>query len=272
MTTYEQFPSTYDGVTKLAQHLRGSEGCPWDREQTHHSLGPGLLEECYELVNAIEQADTRKMAEELGDVLFNLVLQIQIGREAGEFSEPQLMRSLVDKLVSRHPHVFGDVEVADSREVEANWEVVKRKEASQTSRSVLDGVPGNMPSLAYAQAIQQRAAGAKFDWQEVKGVLDKVVEELRELSQVRSQTEREQELGDLLFSMVNAARWLGVDAEGALRRANARFHRRFTAMEELGRQQGMYFPDLPMDNKETLWQEVKRMEGAGNDSTTESAS
>ena len=224
MTTHEQFPSTYEGVTKLAQHLRSLEGCPWDREQTHHSLGPGLLQECYELVDAIEQADPHKMAEELGDVLFNLVLQIQIGREAGEFSEPQLMRSLVDKLVRRHPHVFGDVDAADAREVEANWEVIKRKEAFETSRSVLDGVPGNMPSLAYAQAIQQRAAGARFDWQEVEGVLDKVVEELQELSEVRSQAERERELGDLLFSMVNAVRWLGVDAEGALRRSNARFY------------------------------------------------
>ena len=253
MTAHEQFPSAYEGITKLAQHLRGPEGCPWDREQTHHSLGPGLLEECYELVDAIEQADTHKMAEELGDVLFNLVMQIQIGQEAGEFSEPQLMRSLVDKLVRRHPHVFGDVEAADAREVEANWEVIKRKEASETSRSVLDGVPGNMPSLAYAQAIQQRAAGARFDWQEVKGVLDKVVEELQELSQVASQTERERELGDLLFSMVNAARWLGVDAERALRGSNARFYRRFTAMEELSQQRGMHFPDLPMDHKEVLW-------------------
>ena len=257
----EQYPGTYQGLIQLIERLRGPGGCPWDREQTPESLKRLFLEECYELIEAIEQDDTQKLIEELGDVMFHVAFQIQIGKEADQFTHEQVLESLVAKLIRRHPHIFGDVRVADAREVEANWDVIKREEKTAGDASILDGVPRQMPALSYAHAIQERAARAGFDWEEFGGVLEKVAEELGELGQVRSAAERETELGDLLFSIVNATRWLGVDSEETLRHANARFYRRFATMEKLSRQRGLSFPDLSLDEKEALWQEAKRLEG-----------
>jgi tetrapyrrole methylase family protein/MazG family protein len=257
----QTFPSTYDGLLQLVQRLRGPDGCPWDREQTHQSVKRQLLEECYELVEAIEEGDADKMVEELGDVLFHVVFQTQIGTEEGELTQEQVLGSLIEKLVRRHPHVFGDEEVSDARDVEANWDAIKRLEAAGTEASILDGVPRQMPALSYAQTIQRRAARAGFDWEDAQGVLDKVAEELDELASAESLEERESELGDLLFSLVNAARWLGMDAEGALSQTNNRFYRRFAAMEGLCRERDLSFPELSLDEKEALWQEVKSKVG-----------
>lgn len=261
MRSEDRYPRTFDGLLQLVQHLRGPEGCPWDQEQTRDSLKRLLIEECYELVDAMEHGDARKLVEELGDVLFHVVFQIQLGSETGEFTHQQVLQTLLDKLVRRHPHVFGDVQVAGAREVETNWDAIKRKEQSGSDASILDGVPRQMPALAYAQAIQGRAARARFDWEDFQGVLAKVVEELGELEDAQSQEQRKGELGDLLFSIVNSARWLDVDAEEALRHANGRFQRRFARMERLSNERGLAFTELPMDAKEALWLEAKALEG-----------
>ena len=261
MKDQERYPGTYEGLVRLLQRLRGPEGCPWDKEQTRGSMARLFLEESYELIEAIEQGDKEKLVDELGDVLFHVLFQIQIGEEAGELTRDQVLQSLVDKLIRRHPHIFGDASAGDAREVEANWEAVKQREREATDASMLDGVPKQMPALSYAQAVQVRAARVGFDWDEFSGVLEKVTEELAELEGVESHAEREGELGDILFSIVNAARWLGVDPEAALRGTNAGFYRRFAAMERLSRERGLSFPDLPLDEKEALWQEAKGLVG-----------
>ena len=261
MSDQESYPSTYDGLVQLVERLRGMDGCPWDREQTRSSMKRLFLEECYELVESIEQADTKQLIEELGDVLFHLVFQVRIGKESGEFTQDQVFGTLIEKLVRRHPHVFGDVQVADARDVKQNWDAIKREERAGTDASILDGAPRRMPALSYAHAIQERAARTGFDWDDPRGVLAKLDEELDELQKARSAGEREQELGDLLFSLVNVARWMGADAEGALRHANSRFYQRFASMERLSRERGLSFPELSLDEKESLWQEAKRLVG-----------
>ena len=254
------FPSTYEGVRQLVERLRGPDGCPWDREQTSESLKHLLLEECYELVEAIEENDPSKMVEELGDVFLHLALQIQIGTEAGRFTGDQVFGGMVDKYVRRHPHVFGNDRMDDASEAVPRWDELKRKEREGSTKSTLDGLPKGMPALSYARAVQDRAARMGFDWEDYRGVIDKVSEELRELEDAESSEERESELGDILFSVVNASRWLGAEAETALRLSNRRFYTRFTTMERLCRERGESFKDLPLERKEQLWEEAKAIE------------
>ena len=254
-----EFPTTFDGLMRLVARLRGPDGCPWDEEQTRRSMGRYVLEECYELLEAIDEGDAEDMAEEIGDVMFHLAFQIQLGKEEGAFDEARVLRAIIDKLTRRHPHVFGDTEVSGAREVHDNWQVLKRAEHGGAELSALAGVPREMPALSHAQAIQERAAGVGFDWEDAGGVLQKVAEELAELEGAGSQEEKEAELGDVLFSIVNASRWMGIDAEGALRRASTRFRRRFAHMERLGRERGSPFAGLTLDQKEALWEEAKRL-------------
>ena len=256
-TPSDDFPATFDGLMALVARLRGPEGCPWDREQTSKSIRAGLLEECYELLEAIERDRSDEVLEELGDVLLHLAMQIQIAHEESRFSQRRVFRRQIEKLVRRHPHIFGGAHAADAREVEVQWEALKEREREASGRSLLDGVPGTMPALAYAQIIQKRAGRVGFDWPEIDGVLAKVVEELNELRDAPCQEQREEELGDLLFSMVNVSRWLGLEPEAALRGANARFRRRFSLMERLCRERGHSFADLSLEAKESLWQEAK---------------
>ena len=237
--------------------LRSPDGCPWDREQTADSLKHLFLEECYELVEAIEEGDSDKIAEELGDVLFHGASQIQMARERGDFDGADVFRRVIDKLVRRHPHVFGDDVMEDADQAVPKWDEIKRQELAGKDRSILDGTPKAMPALSYAQSVQGRAARMGFDWDDYDGALDKIVEELRELEAAGSDDERERELGDLLFSVVNASRWLGVEAETALRGANRKFHARFTAMERMARERGIDFESLSMNAKEGLWREAK---------------
>ena len=258
----EKYPSTFEGLLQLLERLRGPDGCPWDREQTRQSLRRQFVEEFYELLEAIDQDDAAHMADELGDVMLHIGFQLRLGEEAGDFTPSDVLAKLIEKLVRRHPHVFGDVAAGDAREVEANWEEIKRKEREDqpgNEASLLEGVPRGMPSLAYAQTVQVRAARTGFDWDDFSGVLGKVAEEVGELEEVESGPDRERELGDLLFSMVNAARWLGVDAEAALRQANSRFYTRFARMESLSRERDLSFLDMPLEDKESLWQEAKRL-------------
>ena len=255
MSIEKPYPSTYDGLRRLVQQLR--ERCPWDRQQTRDSMKRPFVEECYEFVEAIERGDVAHVVEELGDVMFHLAFQMQLGAEAGEFTQEEVFGSLVEKLVRRHPHVFGDAQATDAIQVKDNWDAIKREETAGTEASILGGVPSQMPALSHAQTVQGRAARVGFDWEDVQGVLDKVPEELLELEKARTDAERESEFGDLLFSMVNAARWTDVDAEAALRRTNARFRRRFAGMERLCRERDLSFVDLSLEEKEALWEEVK---------------
>ena len=256
-----KYPNSFEGLLRLIGRLRSPDGCPWDREQTRDSMRRYILEECYELLEAIDEGNTGRLAEELGDVLFHLAFQVQLGKEDGSLTEERVFQGVIEKLVQRHPHVFGGTDVADAREVESNWRAIKRQERPDAETSILEGVPKGLPALSYAQLLQERAAGAGFDWQELHGVIQKVQEELDELQRARSPAEREAELGDLLFSIVNVGRWLSADAEGALRRADARFRRRFTRMEKLSRERGVAFEGLTMAEKEALWQEAKDLVG-----------
>jgi tetrapyrrole methylase family protein/MazG family protein len=261
MDMKQEYPSTFDGLLRLVAHLRSPAGCPWDREQTRESMRRYILEECYELLEALDEGATSKLAEELGDLLFHLAFQIQLGAEEGALTHEQVFRAAIEKLTRRHPHVFGDETVSDARQVESNWAAIKRAERTDEESSILDGVPREMPALSYAQAIQQKAAYTGFDWEDVQGVLQKVGEEVEELRSAQSPGDRERELGDLLFSIVNLGRWLGADAEAALREAGARFRRRYNHMEKLSRERGDTFEGLTLDEKEALWQKAKRTVG-----------
>ena len=260
MPANSDFPPTFDGLYRLAAHLRSPDGCPWDREQTPDTLKHLFLEECYELVEAIESGDAEKVTEELGDVLFHAALQIVIAQESGAFSGEDVFGSVIAKLARRHPHVFGDAKVDSAEQAIPRWDEIKRAEMAGTDRSILDGVPKAMPALAYAQAVQGRAARMGFDWDEYAGVPEKIAEELREMEEAADPDARESEFGDALFSMVNASRWLGIEAETALRGSNRKFYTRFKRMERLARERGIDFESLPMPEKDALWDEVKALE------------
>jgi tetrapyrrole methylase family protein/MazG family protein len=254
-----EFTSDFDGLMELVARLREPDGCPWDREQTRRSMRHYILEECYELLEAMDEDRSGHIVEELGDVVFHMAFQIHLGEEEGAFDRERVYRTVIEKLIRRHPHVFGDTKVSGAGEVLDKWQEIKRAERKGEDASALDGVPKEMPALSYSQAIQQRAAGVGFDWEDASGVMDKVTEELSELSSADSPEEKEAELGDLLFSIVNASRWMGIDAEGALRGAGTRFRGRFAVMEQLCRDRGTPLETLALDAKEALWQESKRL-------------
>ena len=249
--------SRFDDLERIVARLRAPDGCPWDLEQTHASLKRYLLEECYEVLEALDEGDAEKLCEELGDLLLQIALHAQIAAEAGEFQMNDVLGSINAKLIHRHPHVFGDVKVADAREVEHNWEALKREER-QEKTSLLAGVAKEMPALAYSQSIQQRAAQAGFEWQSLEGVMEKVDEELAELRGAQTQEEKVGEFGDVLLALANVARWLQIDAEEALRLANRRFFHRFTYMEELCRQRGVDFRSLSFEEQNRLWEQAKK--------------
>jgi tetrapyrrole methylase family protein/MazG family protein len=220
-----------------------------------------ILEECYELLEALDEGDSIGLTDELGDVLFHLAFQVQLGVEDGTLVDGQVFRAVIEKLTRRHPHVFGGETATDARQVEANWSAIKRAERTDEEAYFLDGVPRVMPALSYAQAIQQKAAYTGFDWEDAQAVLEKVGEEVEGLRSAKSPEDMERELGDLLFSIVHMGRWLGADAESALRGACARFRRRFDHMEKLSRERGDSFDGLTLDQKEDLWQTAKRIVG-----------
>jgi tetrapyrrole methylase family protein/MazG family protein len=249
--------NTFGALVDIIAHLRAPDGCPWDREQTHASLREYLLEESYEALAALDEGDTEKLCQELGDLLLQIVLQAQIAREAGEFEIADVLTGISKKLIYRHPHVFGEVKVGTAQEVVHNWEELKKAERNADS-SMLDSVPKQMPALAYAQKVQARVAEAGFDWKDIQGVVEKIAEEVQELQEADSAREKSNEFGDLLFTLVNFARRQGIDSETALREANDRFYRRFTFMEKLCRQRGLKFTDLSFDDQNKLWDEAKK--------------
>jgi tetrapyrrole methylase family protein/MazG family protein len=251
--------SQFAALVDIIARLRAPDGCPWDRKQTHSSLRENLLEECYEVLEALDEGDSGKLCGELGDLLMQIVLHAQIATEAGEFELGDVIRSINAKLIHRHPHIFGSLKVKDAEEVALNWEALKREER-EAGTSILDSVPKQMPALGYSQAIQRRVAGVGFDWEDVDGVIDKLAEEVGEFKRADSQEQTAREFGDLVFTLVNIARRLGVDLEAALREANRRFYRRFTYMEEVCRQRGLNFGELSFDEQNALWEEAKRKE------------
>ncbi len=240
--------------------LRGPDGCPWDRKQTHASLRECLLEECYEVLEALDEGDAGRLSVELGDLLLQVVMHCQIASEAGDFELGDVIKSINNKLIYRHPHVFGSVKVKDADEVLVNWEALKKQERKKDA-SMLEGVPRDMPALAYSWDIQERVARVGFDWDDDEGVIDKLAEEVREFKQAQSKEQSEGEFGDLLFTLVNIARRQNINLETALRQTNRRFYKRFACMEELCRKRGLNFAELSFDEQNKLWEEAKKVEG-----------
>ena len=248
--------SQFTTLIDIIARLRAPDGCPWDKKQTHASLRKNLLEECYEVLEALDEGNSDKLCDELGDLLMQVVLHTQIATEAGEFELGDVVNSITTKLIHRHPHIFGSKKVKDAEEVALNWEVLKQEERGGTS--MLASMPKQMPALGYSQEIQRRVAQVDFDWEDIDGVIEKLTEEVSELKQADSQERKAQEFGDLLFTLANIARRLGIDSEAALREANQRFYRRFTYMEEVCRQRGLNFGELSFDDQNALWEEAKR--------------
>jgi tetrapyrrole methylase family protein/MazG family protein len=249
----DQFATLVDIIAKL----RAPDGCPWDRKQTHASLRENLLEECYEVLEALDEGEPEKLCDELGDLLMQIVLHAQIAAEGGEFKLGDVIKGINAKLIHRHPHIFGLKKVKNADEVAHNWEVLKGEER-EAGTSILESVPKQMPALGYSQEVQRRVAQLGFDWEDVEGVIDKLVEEVREFQQTESSQQKAEEFGDLLFTLVNVARRQGIDTEAALREANKRFYQRFTYMEEVCRQRGVNFGDLSFDEQNKLWEEAKK--------------
>ena len=238
--------------------LRAPDGCPWDREQTHASLVRCLIDEVSELIDTIDRGDDAHMREELGDVLIQIVFHAQIAAEEGKFNFDDVARDINDKLVRRHPHVFGDVMADDADTVRANWDDIKRAEKGRTS--VFDGVAAAQPALAYADAVQRKAAKAGFDWPDVHGALPKIAEEAAEVVEALDGDDPDHlagEVGDLLFAVVNVARHLGVEPETALRGAAQKFRHRFEGVEALATERGIELRGAGLDVLDALWDEVK---------------
>ena len=254
-------PCSLESFQDTVARLRSPAGCPWDREQSHQTLRETLLEEAYEVLEALDEGDLGALRSELGDLLMQICMHSQIAVEEGAFSIYDVIGTINEKIVRRHPHVFRGAAVAGSEEVLRNWEEIKRGERGEgDSRSLLAGVPRGLPALAQANAYQKRVARVGFDWRAVAGVWNKVEEELSELKRAAQEEDREREVGDLLFAVVNLSRHLGVDAETALREANRRFRRRFERMQELAVERGLDFPSLPLVEQDQLWNEVKAQE------------
>jgi MazG family protein len=249
----------------ISQRLRAPDGCPWDREQTHTSLRKHLLEEAYEVYDALEAGATRELAGELGDLWLQIVLHAQLAAEAGVFDLADVQAAISSKIVRRHPHVFGDATARTASDVNRQWERIKADEraaaASDAEGGALDGISPSMPALAASQEMQDRAANLGYDWPSIDGVLDKVVEEAGELRDATNRAETAEEFGDLLFVLVNVARRRGIEAEAAVRAANAKFRRRFGSVERMAAAKGVALRDLDFAALDELWDAAKAEEG-----------
>ena len=264
----------FERLAAVQARLRAPDGCPWDREQTHASLRTYLIEEAYEVLEAMESGDDAKFAEEMGDLLLQIVFHSQIAKEEGRFSVADVIREVHDKMVRRHPHVFGEKRAKDSAEVLKNWEQMKKEERSAaqkksagnskqtaTAGSLMDGVSRALPGALEGFQLTRRAARIGFDWSSIEGVIEKMNEEAEELRLALEREDAEgteEEMGDLLFSAVNLARFLQIDPEIALKKANAKFAARFRRMEEVAGQQGKALGDVPREEMEALWELAKR--------------
>ncbi len=252
---------TFQGIIA---RLRAPEGCPWDREQDHQTLRPNLLEETFEALEAIDADDTAAMQEEFGDLLLQIVLHAQIASEYGEFTMSDIIRDIHTKLIRRHPHVFSDLDMKEADDVIRNWEAIKaqdREENGEGEKGLLDGVPGSLPALTQAETYQKRAARVGFDWEDLQGVLAKIPEEIRELQDENDISRQTAEIGDILFTVVNIARWMKIDAESALRGANQRFKNRFNYLEKEARACGRELSKMTLEELNKLWEQSKTVLG-----------
>jgi tetrapyrrole methylase family protein/MazG family protein len=265
----------------ISDRLRRPDGCPWDREQTHESLRKHLLEEAYEVYDALERGATPALAGELGDLWLQIVLHAQLAAEEGVFDLADVHRAIATKIVRRHPHVFGDSEARTAGDVSRQWERIKADERAADAReedssagsheSALDGISPSLPALAASQEMQERAANLGYDWPSLEGVLDKVTEELAELRAATSPEERREEFGDLLMVLVNVARKQGIETEGALRGANDKFRRRFRSVERQAAERGVALRDLEFATLDEMWDRAKAEEAAGGPRPREEA-
>jgi len=268
----------------ISHRLRQPDGCPWDREQTHASLRKHLLEETYEVYDALEAGATPELAEELGDLLLQVVLHAQLAAEAGVFDMTDVEAAIARKIVRRHPHVFGDAVAKTAADVNRQWERIKGEERAEARelaeggtedtappKSTLDGISPSMPALAAGQEMQERAAALGYDWPDVAGVLDKVAEELAELAEAATPEERQEEFGDLLLVVTNVGRKLGIESEAALRAANTKFRERFRRVERMVAERGVAMRDLDFATLDELWDAAKaeeRLAVAGRERST----
>jgi tetrapyrrole methylase family protein/MazG family protein len=256
--------TSFEAFQEIIAHLRAPDGCPWDKEQTHQSLRTHLLEEAYETLSALDSEDPVKMAEEFGDLLLQIVLNAQIASEAGDFNMADVLKGIHDKIIRRHPHVFGEVQVDGVGGVLKNWEKLKAEERIENhaqEKGLLGGVPLALPALIQAQEYQDRAARVGFDWPEIDGVLEKINEEVQEVRSASNAQELAAEMGDLFFALVNLARWKQIDAESALRETNARFKSRFSYVEAGAQKLSKNVSEMTLDEMEALWQEAKSAKG-----------
>jgi MazG family protein len=258
----------FERLVALQARLRAPNGCPWDREQTHATLRTYLIEEAYEVLDAMNSGDDAKFANEMGDLLLQIVFHSQIATEQGRFTVADVIREVHEKMVRRHPHVFGEKRAKNAAEVLRNWEQIKAEERrgaqaetnEKDQKSLLDGVPRGLPATMEGLQLTRKASRAGFDWDSAAGVLDKLreeTEELRDASEANDARRVEEEMGDLLFAAVNVARFLQVDPEIALKNANTKFVRRFREMERMATEMGRTFAELPREEKERLWEVAK---------------
>lgn len=258
----------FDKLVEIMARLRGPDGCPWDREQNLKSLEPMLIEEVYEVIDAVEKEDYEGLAEELGDLLLHVVFHAQLAREMKEFAIEDVVDGICDKLIRRHPHVFGDGKARGSDEVVETWEAIKAEEklTRKLGRSVLEGIPTKLPALHEAHKISSRVARVGFDWPEIDGVFDKLYEEIDELQEAmalppgnRAREALEDEIGDAFFVMVNIARFLKIDSESALKRANQKFRARFEFIERELEDEGKSLEESSLPEMEAIWQRAKEL-------------
>ncbi len=250
----------FDRTVEIMRKLRSEQGCPWDRKQTHQTLKSYLIEEAYELMEAIDENDPEKMKEELGDLLFQIVFHAQLADEKGEFNIRDVLESINQKMVSRHPHVFGSDRLDTAEQVLKRWDEFKKKEG-KLKDSLLEGVPKAMPSLLRAKKVQERASKVGFDWSEVNDVLEKVKEEFDEfIESLRhgKKEEIEEEIGDLFFSLVNLSRFVKINPEDALQKTTSKFVKRFQYIEEKAKKQGKKLEEMSLEEMDALWEEAKR--------------
>lgn len=250
-----------DKLYEIIKRLR--KECPWDSKQTEKSLIPYIIEESYELIDAIENNDVKGKKDELGDFLLQFLLQVAIGEEKGEFTLDEVLRNLEEKLIRRHPHIFGDVEAKTAEDVIKNWDKIKEKE--KKTEYLMDSVNRTLPALMYAKKVQKIANKVGFDWDTIDGVFEKMHEEIDELKEAKTPEEKEEELGDILFVASHLGNFIDIDAETALKRSNDKFIRRFNLMEDMLKKEGKTFTDADIEELEELWQRAKKIlkEGKG---------
>lgn len=266
---YDEIADPFRRLVRIMERLQEPGGCPWDLEQTHESLKPYMIEEAYEALEAIDSGEDSLLMEELGDVLLQVIFHSTLARRTGRFTIDDVSKNAAGKMVRRHPHVFGEIEARTAADVLRNWEKVKSVERREKAgvddkpTGTLDGVPKQLPALLRAQRMQDKAARVGFDWDDISPVLDKVAEETVELKEALARGDKvhaQMELGDLLFTLVNVARFLNLNAEEALRGTCEKFQRRFSAIEESANAEGRHVQDLSLDEMDQRWNEIKQKE------------